>query len=522
MTGAAPSNSRRILLTGISTYWGGRLAQALERFEEVEAIIGVGDQEPQVELERTEYVKVGAQHALLRRVVEAAGIDTVVDSRLVVDSAVTSPAKAHENNVIGTMNILAACSGPDSPVRKVVFKSSTHFYGCEQDDPAFFDETMSRPHPPRTPIERDIVEAEASLNEFAERNPDVAVTTLRFANVLGPSVRTSHIALFSLPAVPMILGFDPRYQFVHEDDVVHALEHAVRHRLPGLYNVAADGVLALSEVAGLLGKRYAPVLPPWGAGLAAAGLRRLGVKIPPEAMNQLRYGRGVDNRRYKAAGFGYQYTSRETVAKLGEHLRLHPVVRGLQEPYRYEREVEDFLRWSPHVQNARAKRSAALTREQIAELERLLAGTAEPTAEGEPSVAEAEALRLEAAEARVLRAEQSAERALERAKKAERRAAESALKATERAKKAERRARRAAEDAVERAAQLSQQAPRAQPAAVAPSRPVEHYDDLAAEEVIALLASLEPGDLQTLREYEAGNANRARVISAIDSVISRG
>ena len=72
----------------------------------------------------------------------------------------------------------------------------------------------------------------------------------------------------------MILGFDPRYQFVHEDDVVHALEHAVKHRVPGIYNVAGDGVLALSEVAGLLGKPYAPVLPPWGTGLAASALRR--------------------------------------------------------------------------------------------------------------------------------------------------------------------------------------------------------------------------------------------------------
>ena len=120
-----------------------------------------------MELERTEFVKVGAQHALLRRVVEAAEIDTVVDTRLVVDSPTTSPSKAHENNVIGTMNILAACSAPGSPVRKVVFKSSTHFYGCEQDDPAFFDETMGRPHQPTTPIERDIVEAEASMAEFA-------------------------------------------------------------------------------------------------------------------------------------------------------------------------------------------------------------------------------------------------------------------------------------------------------------------------------------------------------------------
>ena len=398
-------DSRRILLTGLSTYWGGRLAQALEAFPEVEAVIGVDNEEPHVELERTEYVKVGAQHALLRRVVEAAEIDTVVDTRLVVDSATTTSAKAHENNIIGTMNILAACSGADSPVRKVVFKSSTHFYGCERDDPAFFEETMRRPHPPRTPIERDIVEAEASLSEFADKNRGKTVTVLRFANVLGPDVRTSHINLFSLPAVPMILGFDPRYQFVHEDDVVHALEHAVKHDVAGVYNVAGDGVLALSEVAGLLGKPYAPVLPPWGTGLATAALRRLGLGIPPEALNQLRFGRGVDNRRYKAGGFGYGYTSREAVLKLGEHLRLHPVLRGAQEPYRYEREVEEFLRWSPHVRNGRTRGERLLDRSELADLERVRQDE-----------------RLTLAEERLAAAERTAERALERATEAEERA----------------------------------------------------------------------------------------------------
>ena len=148
---------------------------------------------------------------------------------------------------------------------------------------------------------------------------------LRFANVLGPDVRTSHIDLFSLPAVPMILGFDPRYQFVHEDDVVHALEHAVAAHLPGVFNVAGDGVLALTEVAGLLGKPYAPVLPPWGTGLAVAGAAPARRAIPPEMLNQLRFGRGVDNRRSRPPGFVYRYTSREAVLKLGEHLRLHPL-----------------------------------------------------------------------------------------------------------------------------------------------------------------------------------------------------
>jgi UDP-glucose 4-epimerase len=347
---APPDEStRRVLVTGLSTYWGGRLAQALESFEQVEAIIGVDSAAPNRELERTEFIKVTNQHSLLERIVRAAEVDTVIDTRLVVNSLMAPPRIAHENNVIGTMNILAACTGSDSPVRKFVFKSSTHYYGCEQDDPAFFTEEMSRPHPPRTGLERDIVDAEQTVGEFAVRNPEVTVTVLRCANVLGPDVDTAFTRMFGLPLVPMMLGFDPRLQFVHEDDVVHGLEHATFHVTPGIYNVAADGVLALSEVIGLLGKRALPVLPPWGTGLVTGPLRQLGFRIPDEVLNQLRFGRGTDNRLFKATGFRYGYTTRETVLNLGEHQRLAPVMRGAEQTYTYEREVEEFLRWSPHV-----------------------------------------------------------------------------------------------------------------------------------------------------------------------------
>ncbi|MEA2347297.1 MAG: UDP-glucose 4-epimerase [Thermoleophilaceae bacterium] len=365
--------SRRVLITGISTYWGGRLAQALEQRPEIEAVIGVDSKDPTRELERTEFVRVGTQHALLRRIVLAAEIDTVVDTRLLVDSTVASARDTHENNVVGTMNILAACAGADSTVRKFVFKSSSHYYGAEQDDPAFFTEAMRRPHPPQTAIERDIVEAEAAVRDFASKNADVELTLLRFANVLGPDVKTSHTKLFSLPVVPMLLGFDPRYQFVHEDDVVGALAHAVTSDLPGTFNVAADGVLSFTEVVGLLGKSYVPILPPIGTGLAATLARRLGLEIPPEMLGQLRFGRGMDNRRFKSTGFGYRYTTREAVIRLGEYMRLHPILRDAQQPYRYEEEVEEFLRWSPNVRDASFRKDAQLRPNQIAQIQRAIA-----------------------------------------------------------------------------------------------------------------------------------------------------
>jgi UDP-glucose 4-epimerase len=344
----------RVLVTGASTFWGGRLAQALEADQGLETVIAVSAEDPACELRRAEYVRVGNHHALLRRIVEAAEIDTVVDARMVVDSTTAPPRLAHENNVVGTMNILAACSGPHSPVRKLVFKSSAHYYGTARDDPAFFTESMRRPRPPATPIERDIVDAEAAVSAFASRNREVVVSILRFANGLGPGLSTSHTALLDLPVVPAILGFDPRYQFVHEDDITGALLHAVRDELPGIYNAAADGVLVLSEVADLLGKPLAPVLPPFGTELATMALRRLGLRMPPEMLSQLRYGRGLDNRRLKAAGYEFRHTTRETVLKLAEHQRVAPLRGDRDTTYRYEREVEEFLRYSPSVRRSEA------------------------------------------------------------------------------------------------------------------------------------------------------------------------
>jgi UDP-glucose 4-epimerase len=258
----------------------------------------------------------------------------------------------HEINVIGTMNLLAAAGAANSPVRKIVVKSSSLVYGASQQDPAWFREEMPRSRSPRTRVERSLLEVEDYLRNFAEDNPHVTVSLLRFANVLGTDIVTPLTRALDLPLVPSIFGFDPLLQFVEEDDVIRSIEFAMRSEVPGIYNVAGDGRLPWSEVAAICNKRLMP-LPPVLTGYAAApfGLLRI-CDLPPETLDLLRYGRGIDNRRLKHAGFEYRYGSAGAVESFARAQRLRRTVGERRIAYTYEPDVEAFFRHSPAVVRA--------------------------------------------------------------------------------------------------------------------------------------------------------------------------
>jgi UDP-glucose 4-epimerase len=339
----------RALVTGLSTYWGGRVAQVLETRPDVEVVVGVDTREPRVPLERTEFVRTDSTHSILARIVRATQIDTIVHTHLIVDSTRFSGRTLHEINVIGTMNLLAAAGAASSPVRKVVLKSSGLVYGAGAPDPYFFREDMSRSGPARTNVERSLLEVESFVRDFADDNPHVDVTLLRFANVLGDDIDTPFAVALRRRFVPEIFGFDPRVQFVHEDDVVDALMYATTNDIPGVYNVAGDGNMPWTEVCTIVRKRRLP-MPFLFTNLAAEPARLFRVwDLPPEALALLRYGRSIDNSRFKRAGFRYAYTTAATVEAFAQGLRLKGAIGDQHPSYRYEREAENFFRHSPAV-----------------------------------------------------------------------------------------------------------------------------------------------------------------------------
>jgi UDP-glucose 4-epimerase len=340
---------RRVLVTGLGSFWGGRVAQALEAEPDVDVIVGLDTREPTVELERTEYVRSDESYSILSRIVRATQVDTIVHTFLVVDSSQMSSRQINETNVIGTMNLFAAASQPESRVTDVVVKSSTLVYGSTFRDPVWFSEDSRRSALPRHRVEKSLLEVEGYVRDYAVDNPHVTVSMLRFSNVLGADIVTPITKVLELPVVPAVFGFDPRLQFVHEVDVVRAIMFVLDRRLAGIYNVAGDGLLPWSEVAAICAKPVVP-LPPLGRRLYTAPLRRLGVDLPPELLDLLTYGRGADNRRLKQAGFDYRTTSAGAVRSFAEAARLRKAVGGDGRPaYRYERDVEQFFRHSPAV-----------------------------------------------------------------------------------------------------------------------------------------------------------------------------
>ena len=322
------------------------MIQALESDPSMDVILGIGTRAPSVPFERAEFVRADQTYSILNRIVKATQVDTILHTFMITNSTTVPRRAMHEINVIGTMNLLAAAGAAGSSVRHVVVKSSTLVYGSAASDPNTFQEDMVRTSPVKNSVERSLVEAEGLVRDFSEDNPATRVTVLRFANVLGTHLTTPISRNLARPLCPAIFGFDPLLQFVEEDDVVRALVHVTRGSIPGLYNVAGDGRLPWSEVAGICGTRLVPLSP--FSPLKLRPVARL-FDLPEELEDLLRYGRGVDTRRLAATGFTYNATSAGAVRTFIRALRLRRQSGRQPMSYTYEHDVEQFFRHSPSV-----------------------------------------------------------------------------------------------------------------------------------------------------------------------------
>jgi UDP-glucose 4-epimerase len=288
-----------VLVTGVGRYFGAHLAVRLAAHPAVDRVTGVDTIVPPDPLGSVLRGRVDVVIGELREIVESITtrqIEAVAHLGVLTTPGRVGRAAMKEHNIIGSMQLLAACQAAPS-LRKLVVRSSTAAYGASFRDPAVFTEQTPPTQMPRGGYAKDTIEIEGYVRGFRRRRPDVTTTVLRLAPFVGPAADTTLTRYFSLPVVPTVFGRDPRLQFIHMDD---ALEVAVRSMVedhPGTFNVAGPGVLLLSQAIRRAGRLSVPVVEP-GMSAFAAFVRASGIgAFSLDQLDLFVHGRVVEVRK---------------------------------------------------------------------------------------------------------------------------------------------------------------------------------------------------------------------------------
>lgn len=294
---------RAVLVTGASRFLGGFLTAGLARDDRIERVIGVDYVQPSKAMMRrfgrAEFVRADIRNPLIAKVIRNAGIDTVVHAGLL-----SRPPRGagrtmmKDVNVIGAMQLFAVCQKSET-VRKLVVRSSTAVYGSSPKDPARFTEETSARSRLRGAFAIDCREIEGYARGLGRRRADIDVTILRQAPMVGPLMNGMISRYLASPLVPTICGRDARLQLLHEQDALAALTVAAVSDRSGTFNIAADGVVTLSQAIRRAGRLEVPLPSPIYRKVGSAIIGPSTGSIDDEHLQYFRYGCGVDTTRMR-------------------------------------------------------------------------------------------------------------------------------------------------------------------------------------------------------------------------------
>jgi UDP-glucose 4-epimerase len=328
------AKERVVLVDGVSGDWGGRVAERLLDEPDLH-VIGL-DAAPPEHSSGLDYIQADMRNPLLTEFLKEERVHTYV--HLGFQETDRPTEAAFEYNVMGTMKVLSACAS--AGVKHVVLKSSTLVYGARPGNSAFLREEHPLNAPRTHGTLRDLLEIEAFCQTFRVQSPQVKLTTLRFAHIIGPTTQTAMTGYLQDDVVPMLLGFDPVIQLIHEEDVVNALAWAAIYEVPGVFNVGAAGAMPLFKLIGLAGKRHLPILHP----LAYLGSSMMGPHLLPFDADYLRYVCVGDLRRMREElEFQPAHTAEEAVRQFVTAQQSKVAVPGLTQQEAEEEQLRAVI-----------------------------------------------------------------------------------------------------------------------------------------------------------------------------------
>lgn len=236
--------------------------------------------------------------------------DCVVHMATVSALSVTGEERSRIN-VDGTRAIFEHVASYGVP--HVVFVGRHTYYGAGPDTPLYHTEDEPPQALGRFPELADLVAADLYAANALWRMPNTITSVLRLCYTLGPTRQGTLATFIRGKRVPVVLGYDPLFQFLYEADAITAIRLAVERQPRGVYNVAGPPPLPLSTIIEQSGRTRVPLPEP----VLRRMIGRFGFpKLPRGALEHLKYPIVVDSRAFKAAtGFAPEVDEVETLRR---------------------------------------------------------------------------------------------------------------------------------------------------------------------------------------------------------------
>lgn len=296
----------RVLVPGIAGRLGKMLAERL--VETGHDVIGIDrrpfrDAPAGVEMHEVDIRKRGAED-VFRKVRPQAVIHMATVTHLIMQSE-----DRYRINLGGTRAVFEHSN--TYGVEHVVFVGRHTFYGAAADSPLFHNEDEPPMGLSSFPELADLVAADLYAGSALWRHPSFVTSVLRMVYTLGPTGHGTLATFLRGKRVPTLLGFDPLFQFMHEQDVIEALVTTLDKRPRGVFNVAGPQPVPLSTVIRETGRTNVP-LPEF---IFSHMLGRFGLpKLPPGALEHIKYPVTVDGSAFKnATGFTHAIDERGAI-----------------------------------------------------------------------------------------------------------------------------------------------------------------------------------------------------------------
>ncbi|MBT9558441.1 MAG: NAD-dependent epimerase/dehydratase family protein [Myxococcales bacterium] len=281
-----------VLITGISGRFGRLLTRHLHR---THPVVGI-DRRPFPEAPRDVVLhRADIRSRRAEDVFRTTPIETVIHLN-VMHNPREMGAAAHRFNLVGTRHILELCERHG--VHKLIVLSTANLYGASPDTMRYLAEDAPLLEGARSSLGRDLVELDMLCSSFFWQHPEVETVILRPVHLVG-SVQNAPSNYLRLPKVPILMGFDPLVQVIHEDDVVQALRLTLTPGAKGVFNVAGPPAVPLRTLLALFGKRTVAVphvvLEPLVKRMWRSGLW----SFPPDQLDHLKFSCMVDDARIR-------------------------------------------------------------------------------------------------------------------------------------------------------------------------------------------------------------------------------